>query len=53
MTQINHNTLMWSAIYTAMTADYSNCKTKEERERAEQQKTKEEYKRLCDKFGLK
>ena len=44
---------MWTAIHTAITADYPQTMTKEEREEAEKKKTLEEFHRLKAKFGYK
>lgn len=53
MQEVSLNSLMWTAIHTAITADYPQTMTKEEREEAEKKKTLDEFRRLKAKYGYK
>ena len=52
MRQITQNDLLWLAIKTGMTADFSHLPTKEEREKAEQELTAKEFQRLKEEDGF-
>ena len=52
MRQITNFDCMSQAVITATTTEFPSEWSKDEREKAEQELAKREYKRLCEKYGL-